>query len=382
VHVGDGVTIYSDIGNSNNLRDIIFSYSLHRILVVTGGNSFANCGAKAILEECLKNYQVTYFNDFEVNPTLLDAKRGVVVAIENNIELIISVGGGSVLDMGKLIKALYATPDEAENLAKGEGELIDPGIPLIAIPTTAGSGSESTHFAVVYIGDEKHSVANDALLPNDVILDGNLVLSATKYQKACNVLDAISQSIESAWAVSSTRESRILSYHALDLCIKNFTDYVNSKDNQTIAQNMIKASNLAGQAINIAKTTAAHAWSYSLTKKYGIPHGHAVWVTLPKIFEIHATTHSSSIRDPRGPKHLKEVMDTLIDIIRKSANEDFSCYFRKMLDSVNIKADIVVDLQISDKGRLALSRNVNHERMRNNPVIFNQTYIDKIFRIL
>lgn len=375
------MTLHIDLGSLSKLEEIICSYKVQRVLVVSGRSSFEKCGAKGFLKKSLKNFLVSYFSDFEVNPSLLDANRGVAVAIENKIELIVSVGGGSVLDMGKLIKAFYATPGESESLAKGERELIDPGIPLIAIPTTAGSGSESTHFAVVYIGDEKHSLASDALLPNDVILDGNLVLSATQYQKACNVLDAISQSIESAWAVASTRESRILSYKALELCVSNFTEYVYSRDNQTIAQNMIKASNFAGQAINIAKTTAAHAWSYSLTKKYGIPHGHAVWATLPKIFEIHSTSHSGSIRDPRGSMHLEKVMEILMNILRKSANEDFSCYFRRMLDAVNIKADIAVDLQISYKGRLALSRDVNQERMRNNPVIFNQSCINKIFNL-
>ena len=98
------MTTYSGFGELNNLGDIVTSYSAHRVLVVTGGKSFQACGAKAILSECLKGYHVTYFSDFEVNPRLIDAQRGVKLAIENTIELIISIGGGSVLDMGKLIK--------------------------------------------------------------------------------------------------------------------------------------------------------------------------------------------------------------------------------------------------------------------------------------
>ncbi len=375
------MTIYSGIGELNKLGDIMRPYNAHSVLIVTGGKSFKKCGAKAILDDCLECHKVTFFSDFEVNPRLIDANRGVELAIENTIDLIISVGGGSVLDMGKLIKALYATPDEADNLAKGVKNVSDPNIPLIAIPTTAGSGSESTHFAVVYVGDEKYSLADNCLLPNDIILDGNLTLSATKYQKACNVLDALSQSIESAWAVGSTGESLLMSYEALELCVKNFSEYVNSADNPIVAQAMIKASNLAGQAINITKTTAAHAWSYNLTKKYGIPHGHAVWVTLPKIFEIHATSRADLIRDPRGPKNLATVMATLMDILNISGKEDIGLYFIKMLASIDIKADIVEDFQIPKKARLALSSNVNQERMGNNPVMFLQSHIDKIFKL-
>lgn len=375
------MTTYSGSGELNKLGDIVTSYSAHRVLVVTGGKSFQACGAKAVLSECLKGYHVTYFSDFEVNPRLIDAQRGVKLAIENTIELIISIGGGSVLDMGKLIKALYSNPEEAIKLAKGVTEVIDPNIPLVAIPTTAGSGSESTHFAVVYVGNEKHSLADNCLLPNDIILDGNLTVSATKYQKACNVLDALSQSIESAWAVGSTSKSLLMSYEALELCVKNFSDYVNSTDNSIAAQAMITASNLAGQAINITKTTSAHAWSYGLTKRYGVPHGHAVWATLPKIFEIHATSNADLISDPRGPKNLETVIATLMDILNISSKEDIEVHFTNMLASIDIKADIAVDFRIPKKARLALSSDVNQERMGNNPVMFRQSDIHKIFKL-
>ena len=375
------MTTYSGSGELNKLSDIVTSYSAHRVLVVTGGKSFQACGAKAILSECLKGYHVTYFSDFEVNPRLIDAQRGVKLAIENTIELIISIGGGSVLDMGKLIKALYSNPEEAIKLAKGVTDVIDPNIPLVAIPTTAGSGSESTHFAVVYVGNEKYSLAASCLLPNDIILDGNLTVSATKYQKACNVLDALSQSIESAWAVGSTSKSLLMSYEALELCVKNFSDYVNSTDNPIAAQAMITASNLAGQAINITKTTSAHAWSYGLTKRYGVPHGHAVWATLPKIFEIHATSHADLISDPRGPKNLATVIATLMDILNISSKEDIGVHFTNMLASIDIKADIAVDFRIPEKARLALSSDVNQERMDNNPVMFRQSDIHKIFKL-
>jgi len=375
------VAIYSDFGDLSKIGGIIKSYNVHRVLVVTGSKSFQVSGAKVILNECLKSYKVTYFSDFEVNPRLIDAKKGVDLAIEHDIEVIITIGGGSVMDMGKLIKALYLNSSDAINVAKGVTKVIDPNIPLVAIPTTAGSGSESTHFAVVYVKDEKYSLADNCLLPNDIILDGKLTLSATRYQKACNVLDALSQSIESAWAVGSTAESQVTSFAALELCVNNFSEFVNSTNNPVVAQAMIKASNLAGQAINITKTTAAHAWSYGLTKRYGIPHAHAVWVTLSKIFEIHATSQADLIIDPRGPKHLTAVMVKLMDVLNISSKDGIETYFENMLASIGIKADIVIDFEISKKGRLALSSKVNQERMGNNPVKFNQSHIDQIFKL-
>jgi alcohol dehydrogenase len=375
------MTIYSDFGGLSNLGDIVKSYNIRRVLVVTGSKSFESSEAKAILSECLKGYQVTYFSDFEVNPRLIDAQRGVKLAIENTIELIISIGGGSVLDMGKLIKALYSNPDEAINLATGVKKVTDPNIPLVAIPTTAGSGSESTHFAVVYVEGEKYSLADKCLLPADIILDGNLTLSSSRYQKACNVLDALSQSIESAWAVGSTAESQILSFSALELCIENFLDFVNEKDNCIAAQAMIMAANLAGQAINITKTTAAHAWSYGITKNHDVPHGHAVWLTLPKIFALCDNSCPEIVVDSRGHAYLLSVMDRLKNILNISPDRDIEEYFSSLLSSIGVKGDMANELKIGLKDRAVLSKQINMQRMANNPISFDQTQVDTIFQL-
>ena len=375
------MTIYSDFGGLSNLGDIVKSYNVRRVLVVTGGKSFQSSEAKAILSECLKGYHVTYFSDFEVNPRLIDAQRGVKLAIENTIELIISIGGGSVLDMGKLIKALYSNPDEAVNLATGVKKVTDPNIPLVAIPTTAGSGSESTHFAVVYVEGEKYSLADKCLLPADIILDGNLTLSSSRYQKACNVLDALSQSIESAWAVGSTEESQILSFAALELCIENLLDFVNEKDNCIAAQAMIMAANLAGQAINITKTTAAHAWSYGITKNYDVPHGHAVWLTLPKIFALCDNSCPEIVVDSRGHAYLLGVMDRLKNILNISPDRDIEEYFSSLLSSIGIKGDMANELKIGLKDRAVLSKQINMQRMANNPISFDQTQVETIFQL-
>lgn len=375
------MTIYNSIGALCKIKDIIKFHNINRVLIVTGKKSFRESGAEQIINDCLNQCEITYFNDFEVNPRLIDAEKGIDLAIKKNIEGIICIGGGSVIDMGKLIKALYINPDDNVNIIQGFSEVVDSNIPIIAAPTTAGSGSESTHFAVVYIGNKKYSLANQCLLPNDIILDGNLILSATKYQKACSALDAMSQSIESAWAVGSNPESQALSFKALELCIKNSSEFVNSSKSTLVAQEMIEAANLAGQAINITKTTAAHAWSYGLTKKYNIPHGHAVWITLPKIFEIHASCNEDSICDPRGLSHLEYITKKLMDILNISEINDIEAYFDNLLSIMDIKADIQNDFHIPKNERLELSTNVNQERMGNNPVVFNHSHINEIFKL-
>ncbi len=375
------MTIYSDLGDLRKIGNIIKSYDVQRVLVVTGKKSFQNSGAKETLNRCLKGYTVTYFSDFAANPKLVDAEKGAELAIENTIEAIICIGGGSVLDMGKLIKALYLNCNESISVAKGMIKVTDPNIPLVAVPTTAGSGSESTHFAVVYIEGEKYSLADKCLLPADIILDGNLTLSSLSYQKACNVLDALSQSIESAWAVGSTVESQEISFAALDLCVENFHEFVHSTDNSQVAQAMIRAANLAGQAINIAKTTAAHAWSYGMTKNNGIPHGHAVWLTLPKIFELCANSSPEIVVDPRGYAHLLGVMDRLKSILKISSDTEIEQHFRSLLASIGVEGDMKNDLKIPLEDRAALSKQVNMQRMANNPIRLNQKQVNIIFQL-
>ena len=180
------VNIISGIGSFESFEKLKNLYSGKSILLVTGQASYKSSGAEKVLNSVLKNETVEKFSDFSVNPKLEDAERGVAIAIEANIEVIIAVGGGSVIDMAKLIKALYSTPNLATEIAKGEVSMTDPEIPLVVAPTTAGSGSEATHFAVVYIGADKYSLASSLLLPETVILDGKLTASGSSYQKACN----------------------------------------------------------------------------------------------------------------------------------------------------------------------------------------------------
>ena len=372
------MNIYSKGFNAiQNLEEILLDYKNINILVVTGKKSFVSSGSKEAIDNLLNNYKYTVFSDFEINPKIKDVKKGLRIAKKNKTNLIIAIGGGSVLDMAKLIKGCFNAVASVENIIKGFSKIKDPRIPLIAIPTTAGSGSESTHFAVAYIGNNKYSVADQCLLPEKVILDGALSLSATKYQKACNVLDALAQAIESMWAVNSTSQSKKNSIKAISMCIECIPEYVSNSQNYEIAQKMLEASNLAGQAINISKTTAPHAWSYGISINHGVPHGHAVWLTLPKIFEIHAeySIKNSSLQE------LKEIMSKLKSLFNISSNDMILDYFYSFLSSIDIKHDLVNDFKLSKNQRLNLSNSVNQERLLNNPVNFNKEHINSIFNL-
>jgi alcohol dehydrogenase len=370
--------IINGIGSTESLRKILSPYDDPRVLLVSGKNSFKLSGAKTAIDTALKNYKYTHFYDFQVNPQIEDVEEGVRIARSNGINLIVAIGGGSVLDMAKLIKACFDESHDVESIIKGLSVIVNPNIPLIAIPTTAGSGSESTHFAVAYINKDKFSVADDCLMPNNVILDGLLCISATKYQKTCNALDALAQGIESMWAVNSNINSREIAHEAVLNCFKNINDYVNDTNkNAEISQIALEAANLAGQAINISKTTAPHAWSYAISANYNLPHGHAVWITLPKIFVIHAEFSETGL----SSNELKEAMVKLKLILGISSKTNITEYFNKFLKDMDIAFDLSTDFNLTDDEKLILSKSVNQERLLNNPVVFNDTQVNEIFTL-
>ncbi|MDC1274773.1 phosphonoacetaldehyde reductase [Planktomarina temperata] len=369
------------IGALSRLSEIRAQFKAEKVMLVTGKSSYSASGAKSIVDTALQNDTLVQFSDFDVNPKIEDAERGVALAIEAGIDLIVGVGGGSVMDMAKLIKAFYSAPDKTKELARGELTMTDPGIPMILVPTTAGSGSEATHFAVVYLGLDKYSLASQLLLPNAVILDGSLIASATHYQKACNGLDALAQAIESAWAVGSTEQSREYSFRAVSLCAEYLKEVLVADATSDALQGMMEAANLAGKAINISKTTAAHAWSYAITSHYNVPHGHAVWLTLPKIFEIHASSSVDVVTDLRGIEHFRAVMTRLMDILGIGTATDSAQHLKSYLHEISVESDMSSMGADTTDMREFLSKQVNMQRMSNNPVTLSETNIQQIFML-
>ena len=139
LHLGPGVAlqdIINGIGSTESLRKILSPYDDPRVLLVSGKNSFKLSGAKTAIDTALKNYKYTHFYDFQVNPQIEDVEEGVRIARSNGINLIVAIGGGSVLDMAKLIKACFDESHDVESIIKGLSVIVNPNIPLIAIPVT------------------------------------------------------------------------------------------------------------------------------------------------------------------------------------------------------------------------------------------------------
>jgi len=243
-------------------------------------------------------------------------------------------------------------------------KFFDSGIPLIALPTTAGTGSESTKFAVIYYEDKKQSVTHDSIIPDFAILVPSLLETLPLYQKKCTLLDALCQGIESWWSQNSTPESVEYSKKAVRGIIKNYRLYLSGEANEEI----MLSANFAGRAINITQTTAAHAMSYKITSLFSLPHGHAVAICLPYIWE-YMISHQEKCIDPRGSNYLANVFLDIAKVLNCSTPQKGVEFLRLMLSQLGIFSPKVTDTQLD-----ILTASVNPERLRNNPVeLDNQT---------
>jgi len=225
-----------------------------------------------------------------------------------------------VMDMAKLISIFAHQSGDFKTIVEGTSPLIAKKTPLLAIPTTAGSGAEATGFAVVYIGKQKYSVAHAFMLPDMVYLDASFSLKAGKYLTACTGLDALCQAIESVWSVNATGQSQAFALQAIKVIYENLEKAVQMND-VTAKENLQQAAYLAGKAINITKTTAPHALSYAFTSYYGIPHGHAVALSLPFFLNFNYHLDQDNCTDPRGADAVKFQKRTISRILTKEGLE-------------------------------------------------------------
>lgn len=322
------------------LPDIFSEIGAEKWFLVCG-RSFDRLPVRNVIEK--SGAEIVRFSGFSPNPRYEDVREAVSQFRRSGCGAILAAGGGSAIDVGKCVK-LFRAMNPAENFL--QQPFRDSGVPLVALPTTAGTGSESTRYAVIYADGVKQSVAHDSILPDYAVLEPSSLRPLPAYQKKCAMLDALCQGIESWWSVRATEESRRISRRATEMIIGVWKGYI--RDGASEAE-MMEAANLSGQAINIAQTTAPHAMSYKLTSLYGIPHGHAVAVCLPEVWEETAARAGDSLRDT-----LREIESVISPL-------EFREILRDLCITPPCSRRKEADLHL-------LASSVNPERLRNHPV--------------
>lgn len=255
--------VYNNKEFINQFIDIVKANSPSSVLFICSSEYDRYGYKKALDKECINSVS---FTEFEPCPERSSVYKGVECFNQNDCDFIIAVGGGSAIDVAKAIK-LFAETD----------------VKILAVPTTAGTGAEVTRFSVLYENGDKNSVRSWDIIPEYQVFDYTTLESLPYIQRVVTGLDAFVHALEAYWSLDATDESRMYSVEALRLFNENYKAYL--LDDKTTYYNMMKCSELAGRAINIAQTTAAHAFSYKLHKIKGFYHGQAVAVSLVYIWK-------------------------------------------------------------------------------------------------
>ena len=360
------MTMQKIVNGIERLSEILREIGCKRLfLVVDSSYPFLNI-KDAI--EALPVMEMVTFSNFTPNPLYEQVCEGVEMLKASQCEAILAVGGGSAIDVAKCIKfAVLAKEGNAAiipPLVSQRLPIDGEKIPFIAIPTTAGTGSESTHNAVMYYEGSKQTITNDGILPDYAVLEASVLKTLPLYQKKCTMMDALCQGIESWWSVNSTDESKEYSKAAVELIMANWRQYIFDNDDDA-AKVIMFAANYGGRAINIAQTTAAHAMSYKITSLYHLPHGHAVALCLPEIWD-YMIGHTNNCIDIRGERYVRDVFESISRSVGASSTEEAIRIIRNMMAEMGLGSpsfvnDVEAELEL-------LCKSVNPIRLKNNPI--------------
>lgn len=313
--------------------------------------------------------KVVKFSSFKPNPLYESVVVGVDLFHTEKCDTIMAVGGGSAIDVAKCIK-LFSNMSSSNNFLKQK--IVPNDIKLIVIPTTAGTGSEATQYAVIYCNGEKQSISHYSCIPSVVLMEPSVLNTLSVYQKKVTMLDALCHAIESYWSINSTNESQGYSKQAIELILNNKDAYISN--DMSANRNMLLAANIAGKAINIAQTTAGHAMCYKLTNLYGISHGHGAALCVSKLWP-YMIRNTSKTLDIRGESYLKSIFNKLGDIFGCADAMSAADRFQLLLEELELEVPLVV----SENDFKIILKSVNPIRLKNNPVLLDIVALDYLY---
>lgn len=269
---------------------VLADHNIKKLLLVTDPGVY-RLGLTAPLEKHLADagMECHIFADTVANPTVANVEAARSLYLEKGCQALIAFGGGSSMDCAKAVGARIVRPGKP--LAKMEGLLqVFHRLPLlIAVPTTAGTGSETTLAAV--ITDEKthhkYPINDFALIPAYAVLDPEVTVGLPKQLTATTGMDALTHAVEAYIGGSTTKETRRAAIEAVQLIFENLPAAYHDGENRTARANMLHASYLAGLAFTQSYVGYVHAVAHSLGGKYGIAHGLANAVLLPAVLEAY-----------------------------------------------------------------------------------------------
>ena len=309
------VEILFGIDSLKNISDLALKFAENkRILIVSDKDLLKILGISEKVQKYLEKGGFTvdifekegYFSSIEI------IDNGANLVRKKDYGLIIGIGGGSAMDTAKCMAILGKNPGSI-NLYLKEGKILEtPGISLIEVPTTSGTGSEVTRWATVWdLGEKqkKYSLSDLKMYAKGAIVDPTLVKSLPKKMSVITGLDALSQAIEAYWSKNHNPISDIYALQAIPIIFSNLQKIFDDPSNVEIRKNLAFGSIISGLAFSNTKTTAVHSVSYPITLHFNVPHGLACALTLSQFILFNSEKNEDNTDE--APERLQKISEAI-----------------------------------------------------------------------
>ena len=366
-------------GSVKELPEIIMRHKRTHILIITDGG-IMKLGLTRRLEKALKEAGIPYtiYDKTVANPTTVNVREALELYHKEGCDAIIGFGGGSSMDCAKAVGACAVKPNQS--LAQMKGILkVHKKLPLLmAVPTTAGTGSETTLAAVITDADTRYKYAiNDfPLIPRYAVLDPKVTLSLPPFITATTGMDALTHAVEAYIGNSTTIDTRRDALKAVKLIFENIDIAYEHGDNIQARRNMLHASFYAGCAFTKSYVGYVHAVAHSLGGQYNVPHGLANAILLPLVLreygscidkKLHRLAIAAGLTDKNTPEH--EAAELFIQAIEE---------MKERFGIVNI----VKEIQETDIPKLAHYADKEANPLYPVPKLMDASQLEKFYYML
>lgn len=338
--------------------------------ILISGKSFVRNGVAQRIKDSSEGLISTIFSDISPNPDVKEVDSCAEIMRENGIDFVIALGGGSVLDAAKAASVIALTNDSIRKYHGTSEKVPEKHLPVIAVPTTSGTGSEVTSVSVLsdHESGKKAPIVSDSFYPVYAVIDPELTYSMPPQITAATGIDVLSHAIEGFWSKGHQPICDACAIHAARLVFENLYTAYKEPENREAREKMAEASVIAGLAFTIPKTTSSHACSFPLTNIYGIPHGEACGLTLDYFVRING----------------KEDDGRILDFAKKLGFKDID----EMADKIHelkLKLNLLTDLKkfnLTDDQINELSHKSLHPNLYNNPVNISEEMLRDMYNAM
>ncbi len=341
---------------------------------------FLEQGRGEEIKQMLPDKEIEIFGNISPNPSIEQIQEVRDLIKDFQPDTVIALGGGSTIDTAKSASILSTQQGLIMDFLTKKFTLQKRQVDLIAIPTTAGTGSEVSPFATVWQGKEKYSLSGPFIFPEVALCDPELTLTMPPLLTASTGIDALSQAIEAYWSIYSTPLTDVYAQSAIELINNNLEKAFQEPDNIFYRQQMMLASLKAGMAFSQTKTTAVHAVSYPITAYFNIPHGLACGLILPAFLEYNYQVTGGECNDQRGVNFVKQRIEQITQLLGANTVEQASSRIKDLMEKINLPINLtkagVNDIEVIVK------HGFNPARVNNGPRLVTEDGLRQLLETL